>query len=218
MAWRNLDYGPGGLLVADESLVAGGIVDGAYYQYAGRRSPENPDRFKVFAPRVGIAWRPFDERDVLRGGYGLFFDSAEGREIDGAADVYPYVSRGNYLQSVGQPAPLQTTDSLFPSFAAPGVATPGSQHVPGGEPVAPAEEPVHAAVVARRAAPADPSTTLELNYVGTKGTNLLMRHNVAQALPYDAANPLSGRGAQAVSRTSSSTSTATGADARTTTR
>ena len=34
------------------------------------------------------------------------------------------------------------------------------------------------------------STTLELNYIGTKGTNLLMRRNVAQALPYDAANPL----------------------------
>ena len=62
MAWRNLDYGPGGLLVADESLAPGGIVDGAYYQEAGRRSPENPDRFKVFAPRLGFAWRPIGER------------------------------------------------------------------------------------------------------------------------------------------------------------
>jgi outer membrane receptor protein involved in Fe transport len=115
MAWRNVDYAPGGLLVADESLVEGGIVDGAYYQYAGRRSPENPDRFKVFAPRVGLAWRPIGEQTVIRGGYGVFFDSAEGREIDGAADVYPYVSRGNYIQSIGQPTPLQTTDSLFPT-------------------------------------------------------------------------------------------------------
>ena len=81
MAWRNLDYGPGGLLVADESLAPGGIVDGAYYQEAGRRSPENPDRFKVFAPRVGFAWRPIGDQTVFRGGYGVFFDSAEGREI-----------------------------------------------------------------------------------------------------------------------------------------
>ena len=50
MAWRNLDYAPGGLLVADQSLVAGGIVDGAYYQEAGRRNPENPDRYKVLRP------------------------------------------------------------------------------------------------------------------------------------------------------------------------
>jgi hypothetical protein len=32
---------------------------------------------------------------------------------------------------------------------------------------------------------------LELNYIGNKGTNLLMRQNIAQAFPYDPANPLS---------------------------
>ena len=178
--------------MADESLVDGGIVDGAYYQYAGRRSPENPDRFKVFAPRLGFAWRPFGEQTVVRGGYGVFFDSAEGREIDGAADVYPYVSRGNYIQSVGQPTPLQTTDALFPSFAAPGVATPAANTFLAVSQSPRAEEPVRAAVVARRAAravraaPRWSSTTS-----AHKGTNLLMRRNIAQALPYDPANPLS---------------------------
>ena len=169
MAWRNLDYAPGGLLVADQSLVEAGIVDGAYYQYADRRSPENPDRFKVFAPRIGFAWRPFGERTVLRGGYGMFFDSAEGREIDGAADVYPYVSRGNYIQSVGQATPLQTSDSLFPSFAAPGVATPAANTFLA---VSQSPEPRNPYVqqwslgVQRELSP---RTTLELNYIGTHG-------------------------------------------------
>jgi hypothetical protein len=36
-----------------------------------------------------------------------------------------------------------------------------------------------------------PGTTLELNYIGTHGSNLLMRRNIAQALPYDPANPSS---------------------------
>ena len=169
----------------------GGIVDGAYYKYAGRRSPENPDRFKVFAPRFGFAWRPMGEKTVFRGGYGVFFDSAEGREIDGAADVYPYVSRGNYIQSLGQPTPLQTSDALFPSFAAPGVATPAANTF---------------LAVSQSPQPRNPymqqwslggqrelahGTTFELNYIGTHGTNLLMRRNIAQAFPYDPAHPLS---------------------------
>ena len=190
MAWRNVDYAPGGLLVADESLVPGGIVDGAYYQLANRRSPENPDRFKVLAPRFGFAWRPIGEQTVIRGGYGVFFDSAEGREIDGAADVYPYVSRGNYLQSIGQPTPLQTTDALFPSFAAPGLATPAANTFLA---VSQSPEPRNPYMqqwslgVQRELLP---RTTMELNYIGTHGSNLLMRRNIAQARLYDPANPL----------------------------
>jgi hypothetical protein len=191
MAWRNLDYAPGGLLVADPTLAAAGIVDGAYYQEAGRRTPENPDRFKVFAPRVGFAWRPFDEVTVIRGGYGMFFDAAEGREIDGAADVYPYVSRGNYIQSVGQPEALRTTDTLFPSFAAPGVATPAANTFlavnQSPQPRNPYVQQWSLGVQRQILA----NTTAELNYVGTHGENLLMRRNIAQALPYDPSNPLS---------------------------
>jgi hypothetical protein len=189
MAWRNVNYAPGGLLVADESLAPGGVVDGAYYQEAGRRSPENPDRFKVFAPRFGFAWRPIGERTVIRGGYGVFFDSAEGREIDGAADVYPYVSRGNYTQSIGQPTPLQTTDALFPSLSV-GLATPGANSFLA---VNQSPEPRNPYVqqwslgVQRELIP---RTTMELNYIGTHGSNLLMRRNIAQARPHDPANPL----------------------------
>ena len=190
MAWRNLNYAPGGLLVADQSLAAGGITDGAYYQLADMRSPVNPDRFKVFAPRLGFAWRlTEDGKSVLRGGYGVFFDSAEGREIDGAADVYPYVSRGNYQQSVGQTAPLQTTDVLFPSFEAPGVATPAANTFLA---VSQSPQPRNPYVqqwslgVQRELFP---STVLEVNYIGNKGTNLLMRQNIAQAFPYDPAHP-----------------------------
>jgi hypothetical protein len=191
MAWRNLDYGPGGLLVADESLQAGGIVDGAYYQEAGRRSPENPDRFQVFAPRVGLAWRPIGERTVIRAGYGVFFDSAEGREIDGAADVYPYVSRGNYTQSIGQPAPLQTSDALFPSFAAPGVATPAANTFLAVNQSAEPRNPYMQQWSLGVQREVFPRTSMEINYIGTHGSNLLMRRNIAQSRLYDPANPLS---------------------------
>ena len=140
---------------------------------------------------MGFAWRPLGEETVIRGGYGVFFDSAEGREIDGAADVYPYVSRGNYIQSVGQPTPFQTTDSLFPSFAAPGVATPAANTFLA---VSQSPEPRNPymqqwSIGAQHEIAA--RTTLELNYIGTHGSNLLMRRNIAQAALFDPANPLS---------------------------
>ena len=210
MAWRNLDYGPGGLLVADESLAPGGIVDGAYYQEAGRRSPENPDRFKVFAPRLGFAWRPIGDETVIRGGYGVFFDSAEGREIDGSADVYPYVSRGNYTQSVGQPTPLQTSDSLFPSFAAPGLATPAANTFLAVSQSPQPRNPYMQQWSLGVQRELIPRTSVEVNYIGTHGSNLLMRRNIAQAFLFDPAIPSRSPRASP-SRTLPLTSTATGA-------
>src|SRR5262252_5571628 len=37
-------------------------------------SVTSPDK-KQFAPRFGFAWRPFGERTVLRGGYGIFYET-----------------------------------------------------------------------------------------------------------------------------------------------
>lgn len=181
MGWRDLSNPRGGLLVADKTLVEKGIVgDQSYYKFAGRRNPADSSK-KVFAPRLGFAYRPFsDDKTVVRGGYGIFFDSAEGREIDGAADIFPYVSRGNYTQSLGQ-ANLQTTDQLFPNFANIGAATPAANTFLA---VSMSPEPKNPYVqqwslgVQRSLTT---NTTLELNYIGSKGTHLLMRRQIAQA-------------------------------------
>jgi hypothetical protein len=187
MGWRDPSNPRGGLLVADPTLVARGIVgDGSYYRYAERRNPRDASK-RVFAPRVGFAFRPFnDDKTVVRGGYGVFFDSAEGREIDGAADIYPYVSRGNYIQSVGQ-TNLRTTDQMFPNFASLGAASPAANTFlavsMSSDPLNPYVQQwslsIQRALTSR--------TTLEVNYIGSKGTHLLMRRNIAQALP--PANP-----------------------------
>ena len=181
MGWRDLSNPRGGLLVADKTLVEKGIVGNqSYYKFAGRRNPTDASK-KVFAPRLGFAFRPFnDDKTVVRGGYGIFFDSAEGREIDGAADIFPYVSRGNYTQSLGQ-TNLLTTDQLFPSFANVGVASPAANTFLA---VSMSPEPKNPYVqqwslgVQRSLTT---NTTLELNYIGSKGTHLLMRRQIAQA-------------------------------------
>jgi hypothetical protein len=189
MAWRNLDYAPGGLLVADESLVTSGVVDGAYYQLAGRRSPENPDRFKVFAPRISFAYRPFESQEtVIRGGYGIFFDSAEGREIDGAADVYPYVSRGAYNQNASTVNP-RTTDQLFTPLGV-GVALPAyNSFLAVSQSPEPRNPKVQQWSLGVQHA-LTRTTTVELSYVGSHGSNLLMRRQINQAIPYDPNNPM----------------------------
>ena len=194
MGWRDLTNPRGGLLVADKNLVDRGVVgDGSYYKFAGRANPRDASKM-VFAPRFGFAFRPFnDDKTVVRGGYGIFFDSAEGREIDGAADIFPYVSRGQYIQSLGQ-TNLRTTDQMFPDFASLG-ANPASANTFLAVSMSP--EPRNPYVQqwsfgVQRAIGS--SSTIELNYIGNKGTNLLMRRNIAQALPpsnpaFCAANP-----------------------------
>ena len=189
MGWLDVTNPKGGMCIADQNLVTQGIVgDGSFYRYCGRRNPKDPS-LGDFAPRLGFAWLPIsDGRTVVRGGYGVFYDSAEGREIDGSADIYPYTSRGSYPQSIGQLTPLQTTDSLFPVF------NPG--------PVTPAANSFIAVIISEN--PKDPyvqqwslgaqrsltnNTIFELNYVGSKGTNLLMRRNIAQAFPYTPDQP-----------------------------
>ncbi len=189
MGWLNEAYAPGGLCIADQSLVTKGIADGAYYQYCGRRTPADSS-LTPFAPRFGFAYRPFGgDKTVIRGGYGIFWDSAELRETDGSADIYPYVSRGDYKQTAGQTTPLLTTNSLFPPI------------VQG--PATPADNTFIAVIISEH--PRNPyvqqwsfsiqrqlssNTTLEVNYIGNKGTHLLMRRNIAQAYPpADPANP-----------------------------
>ena len=140
MAWRNLDYAPGGLLVADQSLAAGGIVDGAYYQDAGRRSPENPDRYKVFAPRCRIClaadWRadrhPRRLRRVLRLGGGAR-DRWRGRRLS--------VRQPRRLLAVRRPADAAPDVGFAVSeLRGARAGDTGGQHVPGGQPVTASRE------------------------------------------------------------------------------
>ncbi len=191
MGWNDVTNKLGGMCIADQSLVEKGIAPpgNGFYRYCGRNTPVDSSLLP-FAPRVGFAFRPFGgDKTVVRGGYGFFWDSAEGREIDGSADIYPYVSRGTYSQTANQVAALQTTDRLFPSFSNPGPVTPAANSFLA---VNISESPRNPYVqqwslsIQRQITS---NTKLEVGYIGNKGTHLLMRRNFAQALvPTDPRN------------------------------
>jgi Carboxypeptidase regulatory-like domain/TonB dependent receptor len=198
MAWLDTSNPLGGMCIADPALTTDGIAPpgNGFYRYCGRRNPADAEKHD-FGPRIGFAYRPL-EKTVVRGGYGIFWDGIEGREIDGSADVYPYVSRVNLQQVAGQTT-YQTTDQIFPSFAS-GPVTGGPNGPNSFTAVIISEKPQNPYMqqwtlsVQRELAR---NTTLEINYVGNKGTHLLSRNNINQAVPmtdpaYCAANPTLG--------------------------
>lgn len=199
MAWLDTTNPLGGMCVADPALTTDGIAPpgNGYYRYCGRRNPADSEK-KDFGPRLGFAYRSF-EKTVVRGGYGIFWDGIEGREIDGSADIYPYVSHLNLQQVAGQTT-YETTDQLFPNFTSISPITGGANGPNSFIDAIISERPKNPYMqqwtlsVQRELAR---NTTLEINYVGNKGTHLLSRNNINQAVPmtdpaFCAANPTQG--------------------------
>ena len=120
---------------------------------------------------------------MVRAGGGIFWDGVEGREMDDSGDLYPYITRQNLTQGSGLTS-YQTTDQLWGNYwtLAPAVGLHDNTFIA----VIISEKPKNPFVtqwslsVERELAR---NTTLEVNYIGNKGSNLLARQNINQALP-----------------------------------
>jgi hypothetical protein len=178
----------GGLFIADKKIIDSGL-GGDVYTYTGGRTLGHGQR-KVFAPRLGIAARPFgDNKTVIRTGFGIFFDQAETKE-QGNVFGYPYSAGQSYLSAPAD-GKLVDLSKPFPP-------------IPPAQPANPANAlTFNFAQPAKRRNPyveqwsfsiereLTPATKAEVSYVGTHGMNLLSRININQPYPYDPANPLS---------------------------
>ncbi len=182
--WLDTTNPQGGLCYADPQLTTNGVAPGvginggAILRYCGK-VPRGGQK-APFAPRFGANYR-INDKTVVRGGYGVFFDSFEGREIDDSADIYPYSIRNNLTPATVASAP-KNTNQLFPSYSTLG---PFPESTLSFIAVIESENPLNPYVQSwtlsfeRELAR---NTTLEVNYIGTKSTHLLDRRNIAQ--PY----------------------------------
>src|SRR5256885_1063262 len=187
MGWLDTSNPDGGLCIADPSLVTKGIAPaGSMYRYCGRHNPADGSK-KPFAPRFGFAYRPFGgDKTVIRGGFGVFFCSFQGRAIDDSRGIYPFAVRaaGSPATQLVASAPKLSDQIFIPN----NTITPVTQ----------AQSTFIAVIISEN--PKNPyaqqwtlsaqreifkNTTLEVNYLGNKGTHLLTRNNIAQAFAPD---------------------------------
>lgn len=181
--WLDPNIPGGGLYCADPKVVE--QYGGGLYGYNGMRGP-GPSRKNYFAPRLGFAVRPFgDDKTVLRGGYGLFFDTQQEGEWFASGNFWPYASAANFVAHVAT-GTLLNTDDLYPlpgtgpvtkdvlgflEIQGPGVRTPYIQDWSFG---------IQRQLFA--------NTTLDVSYTGNKGTALENRGNPNQPTQCNAAH------------------------------
>ncbi|AXC14950.1 Oar protein [Acidisarcina polymorpha] len=195
MFWIDDQNAGGGLCFGDQALLTDGIAPAGngFYRYCGRRNPRDGSK-TPFAPRFGFAYRPEflggGDKTVIRGGYGVFFDSSETREIDDSGDLYPFVTRASLNPQIQVPATApKLTDNLFPAQSAlqpVTIANQGSQFIAviiSDHPINPYVQQWQLSVQRELAK----NTTLEVSYVGNKGTHNLDRININQ--PFQPADP-----------------------------
>jgi hypothetical protein len=189
--WLDVTNPKGGLCYADKKLSSNGVAPGGdatsgpILRYCG--SVPHPGSKKPFAPRFGFAYRLTD-KTVVRGGYGIFFDSAEGREIDDSADIYPYSIRNNLNPGSDPTIPFKLSNQQFASFSslAPFPASTLSflAVIESENPINPYVQSWNVSAERQLAR----NTTLEVNYIGTHSLHLLDRRNIAQPFPIPAAS------------------------------
>ena len=148
--------------------------------------------YRDFAPRFGFAWRPFaNSETVIRGGYGIYFANSLLDPVrNDLTNIYPFTVSQTFYRVSNQPNAL-TLGNPFPAALAtlPGVtnangfdAQPGAQYVQS-----------YTMTLDQQIGS---GTTLEIDYIGSRGTHLGQRYDLNQPFrgPAGSLRPYSGFG------------------------
>ncbi len=180
LAWFDPASG-GQLFVANKFIVQN--YGGGLYVYNGQRGP-GPAQKNGFAPRLGFAFRPSgDDRTVVRGGYGIFYDSFQTNEFVSSTAVYPFAPTQIYTSSTNTTGSINNTNALFPALT----VGPVSQatflnsvlQIAATRKLNPYEQDWSFGVERQLG----PKTILNVDYVGNKTTHLNIRTELNQPTP-----------------------------------
>lgn len=106
---------PGFIIPSNASPTGLASVDGAIAvtQKAGNKHTLNGQDLNNFAPRIGVAYA-FNDRFVLRGGYGLFYDRPSAAFINTVFSNYPFLREVEITVPSGN-VPITTAFSGVPT-------------------------------------------------------------------------------------------------------
>jgi hypothetical protein len=183
LAWFDPNVTGGGLYMANQTIA--NQYGGGLYIYNSSRGP-GPGLKNVFAPRAGFAYRPFGgDKTVVRGGYGLFYDSFQTNEFVSSTAVYPFAPTSVYTSVVGSGTPF-TTDTLFPALTVGAVSQAtfinSVLQIAASRKMDPYEQDWSFGIERQL----DTKTILNVDYVGNKGTHLNVRTELNQPTPCNA--------------------------------
>jgi len=94
-----------------------GVESRATIALAPRGEPLYETTYNNFAPRVGVAWQPFQTELTIRGGFGVFYDLGNGQTGE-AFTRYPFATRILPIPG-GADYPLSPELAALPTFNPP---------------------------------------------------------------------------------------------------
>lgn len=153
-------------LLMDPSMTAVSmVIPGATTPFGGSPLPDSlirPDQ-NNWAPRLGIAWRPFNSGPVIRAGFGIFYNGSIYDQL--AATMLNQPPFALAQTSVTSPTRLLTLSNGFPGQ--------GPKVVANTAAVDPNYRVGYAQIWNLTVeTPISPTFTVEVTYTGTKGTHL----------------------------------------------